>query len=283
MTAREVLAKPTRKVHCSFKYAVCDTPDFGGCLLVVVIRPCRGIQLICPLASSMTGYLPRCRVLFSSRSHMSTATARIPGLQAPTPPVADPSVSELMGRLCHGSKGAAGQLVSLFYPELRRLAQSQMRGERACHTWQPTVLVNQLYLELLKVRSLNRPATDDRRAFFGLAARLMRRLLIHHARPLEKKMQFVEIAAEDDVAGSAGHHGDLAEVENLLLGLERIDPQFRLIVELKALEGLSMEEIAEQLNIPLRTAYRRWTFARTWLAQHLSTSEALPASPTHRQ
>jgi RNA polymerase sigma factor (TIGR02999 family) len=179
-------------------------------------------------------------------------------------------IAELMDRLRNGSKDAAGQLVALFYPELRRLARSHMRGERVEHTWQPTVLVNQLYLELLKIKALRKDESgevDDRKAFFGLAAHLMRRLLIHHARPLEKQAQRVE---EVDFPQDSGAD-DLAVVENLLSGLERVDPQFRAIVEMKALEGLSMEEIAEQLDIPLRTAYRRWTFARTWLARHLNS------------
>lgn len=190
-----------------------------------------------------------------------------------TATAAPEQVAELMDRLRGGNKDAAGQLVALFYPELRRLARSHMRGERLEHTWQPTVLVNQLYLELLKIKALRKGddgEIDDRKAFFGLAAHLMRRLLIHHARPLEKQAQRIEFGEAGIESPLESGADDLAVVENLLLGLERIDPQFRTIVEMKALEGLTMEEIAEQLNIPLRTAYRRWTFARTWLSKHLT-------------
>ncbi len=189
-----------------------------------------------------------------------------------TPPA---EVSELMDRLRQGSKQAAGQLVALFYAELRRLAHAQMRGERQQNTWQPTVLVNQLYLELLKIKALRKygeTAEDDRKAFFGLAAHLMRRLLIHHSRPLAKKMEMTEIGESIEAQGPA--EDDLAIVESLLLGLERVDPQFRAVAELKVLEGLTMEEIAGQLNIPLRTVYRRWTFARRWLAEHMSPDGA---------
>jgi RNA polymerase sigma-70 factor (ECF subfamily) len=80
-----------------------------------------------------------------------------------------------------GSPEASGNLVELFYPELRRLASARMAGERSNHTWQPTVLVNELYLELTRVKSLRPDATvgvDERNAFFGLAAFLMRRLLV---------------------------------------------------------------------------------------------------------
>lgn len=178
-------------------------------------------------------------------------------------------VAELMGRLRAGSREAAGQLVALFYPELRRLARAQMRGERPGHSWQPTLLVNQLYLELVKVKALKdgAPGQDDRKAFFGLAAHLMRRLLIHHSRPLAQRVEMTELG--DEIRINEAGSDDLAVVENLLRGLEQMDAEFRLVTELKVFEGLSMEDIADQLEIPLRTAYRRWTFARTWLAAHL--------------
>lgn len=185
--------------------------------------------------------------------------------------VAPGEITELMDRLRSGSKEAAGQLVALFYPELRRLARSHMRREAPGHSWQPTVLVNQLYLELIKIKALKRDdrseVQDDRQAFFGLAAHLMRRLLIHHSRPLAKQMEMTELGDEVLVVGSGTD--ELAVIENLLTGLEQVDPEFRAVAELKVFEGLPMEEIAAQLDIPLRTAYRRWTFARTWLAQHL--------------
>ncbi len=94
-------------------------------------------------------------------------------------------IARLMENLRLGSKEAAGQLVAIFYPELRRMARYCMRNEQAPHTWQPTVLVNELYLELLKIKALNaaEERRSDREAFLGLAAHIMRRMLIHHARP----------------------------------------------------------------------------------------------------
>lgn len=186
---------------------------------------------------------------------------------------ASADVKVLMDQLRSGSKEAAGQLVVLFYPELRRLARAQMSGERRQHTWQPTVLVNQLYLELLKVKALRKDgstAEDDRRAFFGLAAHLMRRLLIHHARPLARRVEMAELGESIEVPGDGAE--DLAVVEDLLLGLERLDPEFRAVVELKVLEGLTLEEISAQLDIPLRTVSRRWAFARVWLASNMQST-----------
>src|SRR5689334_23385757 len=95
------------------------------------------------------------------------------------------AVSRLMARFRQGDQEAAGLLVELFYPELRRIAAARMRAERPDHTLQPTAVVHQLYLELIKVKAL-RPATSDgepneKAAFLGLAAYLMKQLLIHHA------------------------------------------------------------------------------------------------------
>ena len=180
-------------------------------------------------------------------------------------------VTRLMRNLCEGSREAAGQLIALFYPELRRLAQSQMRRERSGHTWQPTVLVNELYLELLKVRGLSGDPDrgfDDRQAFFGLAAFLMRRMLIQHARPLASRVQKVELA--DDLCEGRPSSDDLAHVEQLLTRLEEIDPQLRAILELRVFEGCSVQEIARVLEMPPRTVDRRWAFTRKWLSDQVA-------------
>lgn len=170
-----------------------------------------------------------------------------------------------------GSPEAAGKLVELFYPELRRLASARMLGERSNHTWQPTVLVNELYLELTRIKSL--PAgsvtADERNAFFGLAAFLMRRLLVHHARPLPKRVTKVEIS---EAAGAAiTGEQSLREVEDLLTRLGAIDPTLRAVVEMKAFEGLSREEIAGRLGCSVRTVARQWEFAQHWLKQAIGS------------
>src|SRR5258708_40117622 len=106
------------------------------------------------------------------------------------------TVAGLMARFRHGDHAAAGQLVDLFYPELRRIAAARMRTERSDHTWQPTVLVNELYLELVKIKALRESdsgAESERSAFLRLAAFLMKRLLIHHSRPLSRRAQKDEL------------------------------------------------------------------------------------------
>src|SRR5436190_10114302 len=106
------------------------------------------------------------------------------------------TVARLMARFRNGDHEAAGRLIELFYPELRRIAAARMRAERPDHTLQPTAVVHQLYLELVKVKAL-RPASsggaDEKAAFLGLAAYLMKRLLIHHARPLSRRAEKAEL------------------------------------------------------------------------------------------
>jgi RNA polymerase sigma factor (TIGR02999 family) len=167
-----------------------------------------------------------------------------------------------------GSPEAAGKLVELFYPELRRLASARMLGERANHTWQPTILVNELYLELTRIKTLpprSEPTSDEKDAFFGLAAFLMRRLLVHHARPLPKRITRVEIEEAGPLAVSGEQ--SLREIESLLTRLGAIDPTLRAVVEMKAFEGLSRDQIAERLGCSVRTVARHWEFAQHWLQQ----------------
>src|SRR5262245_37703316 len=102
-------------------------------------------------------------------------------------------VAQLMAELRSGDAAAVERLVALFYPELRRIAAAKMKSEASGHTWQPTALVNELYLELRKIRQLKADAEhhapEAKTAFLSLAAHIMRRLLIHHTRPLEKRVE----------------------------------------------------------------------------------------------
>ena len=176
------------------------------------------------------------------------------------------SVGRLMAELREGNPEAAGKLVELFYPELRRLASARMLGERANHTWQPTVLVNEVYLELTRIKALppGSPRDEEEKdAFFGLASFLMRRLLVHHARPLPKRVTKAEIG-EAFGAAVSGEQA-LHEVEELLRRLGAIDAKLRAVVEMKAFEGLTREEIAQRLDCSVRTVARHWDFAQHWI------------------
>jgi RNA polymerase sigma factor (TIGR02999 family) len=168
-----------------------------------------------------------------------------------------------------GDHDAAAKLVDLFYPELRRLAAARMRRERSDHTWQATALVNELYLELVKVKALRASeanAEAEQQEFLRLSAFLMKRLLIRHARPLSKRAEKTEITDLEFPTDSGAD--DIAQVDDALTQLQEINPQIRFVVELRVFEGLTAEEIAERLGCGTATVARHWNFSRHWLAQH---------------
>jgi RNA polymerase sigma factor (TIGR02999 family) len=185
------------------------------------------------------------------------------------------AVAELMKGFRRGDRESAGKLVEMLYPQLRRLAAAHMHKEAVEHTWQPTALVNELYLELAKVKALEARHSDaeaEKGAFMALASQIMRRLLIRHARPLSYRAprQSLGEITDDQAAGAAA----LAEIEDALERLERINPKLRRVVELRVFEGLTGEETAERLACAPATVTRYWHFAREWLAREFATGSA---------
>lgn len=175
-----------------------------------------------------------------------------------------------------GLPEAAGRLVELFYPELRRIAAARMRAERPDHTLQPTAVVHQLYLELVKVKAL-RPASsggaDEKAAFLGLAAYLMKQLLIHHARPLSRRAAKAELP--DLCRPDSPTEHSLVEIDDVLNRLATINPTLRRVVELRVFEGLTREEIAREMGCGTATVARHWSFARNWLEEALAGTPGL--------
>jgi RNA polymerase sigma factor (TIGR02999 family) len=137
-------------------------------------------------------------------------------------------------------------------------------------------VVHQLYLELVKVKAL-RPigsgGADEKSAFLGLAAYLMKQLLIHHARPLSKRAEKAEL---HDLAGprSPAEHS-LVEIDEILNRLAAINPALRRVVELRVFEGLTREEIAREMGCGTATVARHWSFARNWLEEAFAEKPGL--------
>lgn len=184
-------------------------------------------------------------------------------------------VKRLVAAFRAGDKQAANELVELFHPELRRLAAAQMRKEKAGHSWQPSLLVNELYLEMVKIRALEPAESDggnDRAAFLSLAGLLMKRLLIHHARPLSQQAEKQEFNEEEFPAPGPA---SLVEMDRLLARLESIGPRLRQVVELRVFEGMTGEEIAARLDCGTATVARDWNFARRWLEKEMSPTVRL--------
>ena len=190
-------------------------------------------------------------------------------------PGSQKELSGLIAEFRNGNRHAAGQVVEMLYPELRRLAASKMRSEQSGHTWQPTVLVNELYLELLRVKALRDPENqDEKAAFMGLAGYLMKRLLARHARPLASKAVKVEV--DENLGGfEAAGAETLANLDRILSRLATIDPKFRTVVELREFEGRTADEVAAHLGCSRRTADRYWNFASHWLQKALTPAPIL--------
>lgn len=191
------------------------------------------------------------------------------------PPDSGESITSLITRLGTGDDGVAGRLVEQLYPELKRLAIARMSRERQEHTWQPSALVNEFYMELVKSRRLRVSAQgerDKKAAFLAVAAHLMSRLLVHHARRLSARIRKSSLDDNDAAlpqAVEADAEGARA-VEAALDKLQSINPRLRSVVELRVFEGLSGEETAERLGCSHRTVIRDWNFARALIAKELS-------------
>lgn len=179
-------------------------------------------------------------------------------------------VTQLLVAWGNGDAAALDRLMPLVYAELRRLARHYMSRERLGHTLQTTALVNEAYLRLVVQENIH---WENRAHFFGIAARLMRQILIEHARgrgaakrggaQLRLSLSRVDrLASRPDV--------DLLALDEALRRLEALDPQKSRIVELRYFGGLGIEETAEVLGISPATVKREWSMARAWLRSELS-------------
>jgi RNA polymerase sigma factor (TIGR02999 family) len=174
-------------------------------------------------------------------------------------------ITALLSELTQGNREAAEKLIPLIYDELKRLARGYMRRERADHTLQTTALVHEAYLKLIRQKVAN---WQSRAHFFGIAAQLMRRILVDYARGhLREKRGGAKIVLPLDEAlvFSPEHSEELVKLDEALERLSKLDARQGRIVELRFFGGLSVEETSQLLDVSPKTVKRDWAVAKAWL------------------
>jgi RNA polymerase sigma factor (TIGR02999 family) len=185
------------------------------------------------------------------------------------------AVTRVLTQWSRGDTTALDRLVPLIYPELRRIAGRQLRRERSDHTLQPTALVHEVFLHLVDQR---RATWDSRAHFFAVAAQLMRRILVDHARSrdtLKRGGAVTKLTLGTDAADVPVNPvaAEVLAVDEALARLAARDPDQARIVELRFFGGLSVEETAHVMDRSARTIKREWRMAKAWLFRELKSGE----------
>jgi RNA polymerase sigma factor (TIGR02999 family) len=180
---------------------------------------------------------------------------------------ASKDITLLIARMKDGDQAASSELVPILYRELRRLASSLMRHERAGHTLQPTALVHEAYLSLLG----HHASVENRAHFMGLAAMVMRRILLQYARRRSTLKRRVLDAEPSQTEGMDLER--IVVVDEALKRLHTLSPRQAQIAEMRYFAGLSVDEVAEALDISPRSVKREWAIAKGWLHAELSGKE----------
>jgi RNA polymerase sigma factor (TIGR02999 family) len=178
-------------------------------------------------------------------------------------------VTALLGAWGAGDDAALEQLLPLVETELRRLARAYMARERRGHTLQPTALVNEAFLRLVNAKGLR---WQDRAHFIGIAARLMRRVLVDHARAKGYQKRgggALKVSLDETMAVSPVPDFNLLALDRALEGLAAVDERKSRVIELRFFGGLSVEETAEVLHVSTDTVKRDWRLAKLWLLRQM--------------
>ena len=184
--------------------------------------------------------------------------------------MAQGEVTRLIAAVREGRDGASGELFEVVYRELRQVAGRYMRDEKAGHTLQATAVVHDAYLRLTSEEHLS---FENRAHFFGVAANVMRRVLIDHARTraAEKRGgRNIRVPLDDAMAAAAESPVALLDLDIALERLATLNPRHARVVELRYFGGLTLEEAADSLGLTPRTVARDWRLARAWLKRELT-------------
>jgi RNA polymerase sigma factor (TIGR02999 family) len=182
-------------------------------------------------------------------------------------------ITQMLIDLTNGNQEVVNEILPYIYDELRRLAGSYLRRERSDHTLQPTALVHEAYMKLVDQRQVK---WQNRAHFFGIAAQVMRRILMDHARKhkAEKRGGDADkLPLEDEILViSHDSSSQLLALDEALKTLAELDPNKAKIVELRYFGGLSIEETAEVLGVSVPTINRQWRTAKAWLYSQLAAN-----------
>ena len=179
-------------------------------------------------------------------------------------------ITQLLGRWSEGDEKALDQLMPLVYDELHRLAGAYLRREHREHTLQPTALINEAYLKLIQQHNTR---WQNRAQFYGVAAQLMRRILVDHARAhyaTKRGGDRINVSLKNIGAFGEQPDADLLALHDVLNRLAEIDPDQSRIVELRFFGGLTIEETAEVMHVSHSTVEREWKIAKAWLKRELT-------------
>jgi RNA polymerase sigma factor (TIGR02999 family) len=182
-------------------------------------------------------------------------------------------VTALLYELKRGNRDAEGQLIPLVYGELRRIAAAYMRRESSAHSLQPTVLVHEAYLRLTGIKELD---WQSRSHFFAIAATIMRRILVDHARANRARKRgqgWDEISLNEAILPSPQRAPEILALDEALSRLSALDARQAKVVELRFFAGMDEQEAGEVLGISSRTVKRDWRIAKAWLFKELSCPE----------
>lgn len=180
--------------------------------------------------------------------------------------------TKLLAELGNGDSAAAARLLPIVYDELRRLASHYFRRQRSDHTLQPTALVHEAFLRMI---DQTRAQWKDRAHFFAVAAKAMRQILVNHAlaKNAEKRGGGrAKVALADEFAPASGNEFDAIALDDALKKLAELDERKARVVELRFFSGLSVEEVAEVLNVSVTTIEGDWRMARAWLSRTMRES-----------
>ncbi len=178
--------------------------------------------------------------------------------------------TQTLAEITAGSANAADRLMPEVYDRMRGLARSMLDRESPNHTLQPTALVNEVYMKMVDQKRVDWRGKSH---FFAIGAKVMRRILVDHARTKKRHKrggQWQRIPLADEMRVSNRNDEDVLAIEEALEKLSQVDPRQAEIVELRFFGGLTVQEVAEVLSVSKRTIEAEWTMARAWLRRELS-------------